>query len=212
MPICKMCFQSIKVKPLFDWFTPPMLCPKCYHKLEWRHEVSKFEGTPTESFFDYGEVFQERIHQFKTLGDVEIGPTFLNQHLLYLRWKYHRYTLVFAPSHVDDVARRGFQHLESIFGPLKLPMIQPFFKNQPYRQATQERSQRSQIQMIMELKPNTEFKDRLCLVDDVMTSGETMRAMKSKIPVRFFPTMRMMVLARVNPVKKSIQSDLKMIK
>ncbi len=212
MRMCKICFQSIPLKPLIDYVTPPLLCTRCYHKLEWHHRIELIGGTPVESFFDYGEVFQERIHQFKTLHDIEIGPTFLHQHLIYLRLKYHRYTLVMAPSHEEDIQSRGFHHLESIYGQLKLPLIHPFFKNQPYRQASQSRSQRHQIEQVITLKPGFIFKDRLCIVDDVMTSGETMRVMKTKIPVHFLKTLRIMVLARVKPVKKPIQTNLIMVK
>jgi predicted amidophosphoribosyltransferase len=210
--ICKVCFLPIRVRHLFQFGRRPMLCAKCYTQLEWHHQITSFEGFSLESFFDYGPIFKARIHQFKGFGDVVLGPTFLHQHIMYLKLKYHRFSVVSAPSHPNDIQQRGFHHLDEILTPLGLPMVQIFYKNKYHRQAEQDAQGRFGIQQVIERYQSIRLPRKILLFDDIMTTGETVRTMLKLLPIMKKTDVKIVVLARKKETTSRLQTAVEMLK
>jgi len=212
MIICNVCFSPIRQRHLFQWHRLPIMCSTCYHQLEWHHQINKFDGIPFESFFDYGPIFQSRIHQYKSLGDIVLGKTFLHQHRDYLKLKYHGYTFVPAPSHEEHMQQRGFYHLDEILVSLGLPIIHIFYKNKPYRQAEQDFQGRQEIHTIIERHKHILMPQKIVLFDDVMTTGETIRSMIKSLPIHQKIIIKIIVLARKIETSSRLHSSTKMVK
>ena len=212
MIICNVCFSPIRQRHLFQWHRLPIMCSTCYHQLEWHHQINKFDGIPFESFFDYGPIFQSRIHQYKSLGDIVLGKTFLHQHRDYLKLKYHGYTFVPAPSHEEHMQQRGFYHLDEILVSLGLPIIHFFYKNKPYRQAEQDFQGRQEIHTIIERHKHILMPQKIVLFDDVMTTGETIRSMIKSLPIHQKIIIKIIVLARKIETSSRLHSSTKMVK
>jgi competence protein ComFC len=209
---CKVCFSPIYGRHLFQWHRPPVLCSKCYHQLEWHHQINTFEGIAIESFLDYGPFVKSRIHQYKALGDIELGKTFFHQHLDYLRFKYRGFIFLPAPSYQDHIVQRGFHHLDEILLPIGLPRRHIFFKNKPYRQAEQDFQGRQGIRDVIQRYNGISLPRKLLLFDDVMTTGETMRSMIKLLPVDQKFDLKIIVLARKIDTNSRLQSSSKMLK
>ena len=209
---CKVCFSPIYVRHLFQWQREPVLCSKCYHQLEWHHQINTFEGISIESFMVYGPIVKSRIHQYKALGDIELGKTFLHQHLDYLSVKYRGFTFLPAPSYQDHIVQRGFHHLDEILLPISLPRVHVFFKNKPYRQAEQDLLVRHEISDVIQRHVGISLPRKLLLFDDVMTTGETMRSMIKLLPVDQKFNLKIIVLARKIDTNSRLQSSSKMLK
>jgi competence protein ComFC len=209
---CKVCFSPIYVRHLFQWQREPVLCSKCYHQLEWHHQINTFEGISIESFMVYGPIVKSRIHQYKALGDIELGQTFLHQHLDYLSVKYRGFTFLPAPSYQDHIVQRGFHHLDEILLPISLPRHHVFFKNKPYRQAEQDLLVRHEISDVIQRHVGISLPRKLLLFDDVMTTGETMRSMIKLLPVDQKFNLKIIVLARKIDTNSRLQSSSKMLK
>ena len=212
MITCNVCFSPIRQRHLFQWHRLPIMCSTCYHQLEWHHQINKFDGVPFESFFDYGPIFQSRIHQYKSLGDIVLGKTFLHQHRDYLKLKYHGYTFVPAPSHEEHMQQRGFYHLDEILVSLGLPIIHIFYKNKPYRQAEQDFQGRQEIHTIIERHKHILMPQKIVLFDDVMTTGETIRSMIKSLPIHQKIIIKIIVLARKIETSSRLHSSTKMVK
>jgi competence protein ComFC len=180
--------------------------------LEWHHQLSTFEGWSIESFLDYGPFFKSRIHQYKALGDIELGKTFLHQHQDYLRIKYRGFTFLPAPSFSEHVLQRGFHHLDEILLPLGIPLLHVFYKNKPYRQAEQDVQGRQGIHDVIQRHADTPLPRKLVLFDDVMTTGETIRSMTRLIPIHEKFDLKIIVLARKIETNSRLQSASKMLK
>jgi competence protein ComFC len=174
--------------------------------------MNKFDGIPIESFFDYGPIFKSRIHQYKSLGDIVLGQTFLHQHHDYLKLKYHGYTFVPAPSHDEHKQQRGFQHLDEILYSLGLPITHVFFKNKPYRQAEQDFQGRQGIRNIIQRQEHILVPQKIVLFDDVITTGETIRSMIRQLPNNQKINIKIIVLARKIETSSRLQSSPKMLK
>jgi competence protein ComFC len=180
--------------------------------LEWHHQLNVFDGISIESFFDYGPLFKSRIYQYKTLGDIVLGQTFLHQHRNYLRFKYHGFTFVPAPSHHDHMLQRGFHQLDEILLSLGLPLRHLFFKNKPFRQAEQDFQGRQAIHDVIQRDMTLLVPKKIVLFDDVMTTGETMRSMIKQIPINQKSSIKIIVLARKIETSSRLQSSPKMLK
>ena len=212
MITCNVCFSPIRQRHLFQWHHLPIMCSTCYHQLEWHHQMNKFDGVPIESFFDYGPIFKSRIHQYKSLGDIVLGKTFLHQHRDYLKLKYLGYTFVPAPSHEEHILQRGFHHLDEILFSLGLPVTHVFFKNKPYRQAEQDFQGRLGIRAIIQRTEHIIVPRKIVLFDDVMTTGETMRSMIRQLTINQKIIIKIIVLARKIETSSRLQSSTKMLK
>lgn len=212
MITCKVCFSPIYYRHLFQWHRPPLVCSTCHHQLEWHHQLSTFEGISIESFLDYGPSFKSRMHQYKALGDVELGKTFLHQHHDYLKLKYRGFTFLPAPSHPDHIATRGFHHLDEILMPLGLPLLHMFYKNKGYRQAEQDYQGRQGIHDVIQRHTDMPFPRKLVLFDDVMTTGETISSMTRLVPIHKKMDIKIIVLARKIETNSRLQSSSKMLK
>lgn len=204
MPICKYCFRIFEPMHVWHLIHGPLLCRSCYQHIEWHHRIERWQGIPIESLFDYGPVFQKMIYQFKSNLDVELGPVFLNQHNRYLKLKYFQYTFVLAPTHENDLIQRGFHPLVEIFKSVGLPLLILFEKNRPYRQSEQQGADRRGIQQVITLKKGISMPQRICLVDDVMTTGETLKAMIGLLKPISINHVKIFVLARKKQEKIEI--------
>jgi competence protein ComFC len=212
MITCKVCFSPIRHRHLFQWHRPPLVCSTCQHQLEWHHQLATFEGFPIESFLDYGPLFKSRIHQYKALGDMELGKTFLHQHRDYLRLKYRGFTFLPAPSHRDHIVGRGFHHLDEMLVALGFPLLHVFYKNKAYRQAEQDYHGRQGIHDVIQRHADTPLPRKLVLFDDVMTTGETIRSMTRQLPIHEKFELKIIVLARKIETNSRLQSSSKMLK
>lgn len=191
--ICKLCFKRITVQHIIDlFFSQRVICHGCYQQLEWHHEWFKFDKYDGESLFLYGDVFQARLRQYKTYYDLELAPTFLHYHRYYLKLKYYGYTIIPAPSHVDMIASRGFQHLHEIAKIIGLPIQDLFAKTTTVKQSQRPLNERSMIIQHLRLMPNAKIPKKLLLFDDVVTTGSTLSAMLH--PLKQVPNIKIKIL------------------
>ena len=78
---------------------------------------------------------------------------------------------------------RRFNHLEEIFKSLKMPIIKCFQKCCEWKQSDKKLSERANIQKVIKIdKSLLKGVKRVLIVDDVLTSGSTIRTMIKQIP------------------------------
>lgn len=153
------------------------LCPQCYRRLSpkfKRFYVFKYHAL---AFYDYDQDIKALLYQLKGCFDYELGPSFLDRYLNEMRLRYHDYFVIPIPSYKEDDDKREFNHVQEIFKGLKLPLLTILQKTDHYKQATNNREQRKQIGKYMILDSTKSLKGKkVLLVDDVFTTGSTMKA------------------------------------
>lgn len=176
---CKLCFEPIKGMGILDLLMQnPLICEKCQKKFAPIFSKFYIDGIKGMSIYDYDQTIREYLFQLKGAFDVEIAPIFLLPFARFLRFRYRKFILVPAPSSGESNLQRGFNHVQEIFSVLRLPIINVFKKTSVVKQVGLTYEQRQNIIKHIEIKDASRLQGKkVLLVDDVMTTGATLKAM-----------------------------------
>ena len=147
--------------------------------------------------YDYDNIVKEKLYQFKGCFDIELYNLFFERYVRELRISYLSYLLVPVPSYEGDDKIREFNHVEEMFKTLKLPMRKIIVKTKKVKQANRTSEKRKQIKQFLEIvdKSSLEGK-RVLLVDDVYTTGSTMKACIELLETLHPKTIKVLVMSK----------------
>lgn len=173
------------------------ICHKCFNKFQPKFHKFKVDGCDALALFDYDDEVKEKLYQLKGCFDYELGQVFLNYFLPHLKLKYHGYILVPAPSHISHDEARGFNHVETIFSVLNMKMIKCVHKIDDVKQSDLNAKERQNIYKHMIIKDGEQLLgQRVLIVDDVFTTGSTVKAMIKLIKNYNPKTIKVLLLSR----------------
>lgn len=197
--ICKLCFSefySNSFPHLFNKKT--FICNQCRTKIKPHFIKFKIDDINCMSIYEYDDFFKTLIYQFKGCNDIELAPIFLYEYSFYLSIKYLGYYMVYVPSYFQDNIDRGFNHVIEIFKFLKLKKIDILNKCKRIKQADFTIKERENIGEYLNIKNNVNLKDkRILIVDDICTSGNTLRACIELIKKCNPKTIKCLVICKV---------------
>ena len=187
---------------IFDLaFAAKSICLHCFSSLKPQYLHWKENGVPYTAIYAYEEGYKSLIYLYKGCGDIELCSTFLERLLPYLKWRYRGYIIVPAPSHPEKIAARGFDHVPLMFEGVGKGVKVVFQKTSDIKQSAQSRAQRRHIgEHIAVLSQAKVRGEKVLLVDDVLTTGSTMRACLGFLQHMGPKKIEVLVLARV-PLK-----------
>ena len=172
---CLMC-QKLKdsgsIRDIFDSSDP--LCAQCRSQWQKKRIRFRYEGIPLESSYVYNDAFSKCLIQYKELNDEALKDVFLYEEKERLHHKYHGYTLCLLPSSEEKRKKRGFSHLEKMFGCLDLNMLEPFEKTTVQSQKKATVGQRLEMRHHIRLKEGIQLPEKIVLCDDTITTGATL--------------------------------------
>jgi competence protein ComFC len=151
------------------------LCSRCRHLMKYEPGMYQGPGFRFEGLYVYEGQVREMMLQYKENCDEALFCTFLFPYVRGLNRKYRRFTIVPVPSSEDMVNRRGFQHVRKMFSVLDLPIRELIVKTADVQQKSS--ISRKQIGSYFQLSENQLPENtRILLVDDIVTTGESMGA------------------------------------
>ena len=163
--VCPICNKEITRPTLL---IDSLICHDCLSKMKVIMKSFKVEGVKALALYNYNSDVRGLIYQYKGLNDLMLQDIFLSPFLSFLKAKYKNYTICYPPSFSDN-------HNAFLFSSLNLKMQDLFYKEVPYKQSSMPFEKRHEISKVIKLKNKPQITSYL-LVDDVMTSGETIKA------------------------------------
>ena len=173
------------------------LCRKCYEEMKpkfFRFKVGKAKAT---AVYPYEEKVRSTLFQFKGCYDYELKDVFLNYPKPLLRARFRGFTIIPAPSSDAHNAQRGFNHVQEMFSCLGLPMLLALKKVGDVKQTTLDYAQRQSVkERISYVGPKDLSGKKILLVDDVFTTGATIKACQAFIEKRHPKTIQILVMSK----------------
>lgn len=175
---CRLCMEEIHKKiSVFDYLKQDqLLCTSCKMQLKRINRRTHLENIPLTILYEYNDFLENMIFQYKEGHDVALRDIFFYEDIKVLNDKYRHYTIVLMPSSQEKLCERGFVPVEDMLTRCKLPIIEPFYKSENHKQSLQSFKDREHIKDVIHRKPGFKLpKTKLLLVDDVCTSGSTLK-------------------------------------
>lgn len=173
------------------------LCSSCLKLFQPSFKKNKIDGITCLSLFNYDEQIKKLLYITKGCGDIEMAEVFLNPYYSFLKYSYFNYIMVPAPSNKKDDENRGFNHVEEIFKCLGLKMSKCIYKKVDFKQADLGIKDRQQAYKKIGYKQDIDLKGKnVLIVDDVITSGSTIKAMIKLIKQQHPKKIEVLVIAR----------------
>ena len=202
--LCKVCNQEKNEFYLNDLLVIKKhnICKSCFDEFKIIKEKTIINNFECLSLYEYKGLIRDLIFQLKGLKDYELKDVFLEFYIDELQYKYFDYVITFAPSFYLDDEQRGFNHVEAIFSNLHNKKIKLFFKKENYKQSNQKYNDRKNVKKIIDIdKSKVKGLKKVLIVDDVLTSGSTLKACSSLLIKEGVTQIKMLTICKSSNYK-----------
>lgn len=202
--ICKNCFSDIDIINIYSLINKDScICKKCITLYDPKFKKFKVDDIKALTLYDYDVFMKDLIYKLKGCYDYELKDVFLDMYKRELSLLFKGYTMIPAPSFHEDDTKRGFNHVVEIFKSLKLNMVEAFEKTEHFKQSDHNFYERKKIKNVIKLKENVNIPNKILLVDDIYTTGSTMRTMINALKEKGIKKIKVLVLCKTQLVEKA---------
>ena len=179
-----------------------VLCEQCFEKMNAKFINFKIGSIKGLSIYEYSDVIKELIFKYKGCYDYELKDVFLYRYINYLRIMYRGYHVVPVPSYYIDDEKRGFNHVVEIYKSLKLEMLPVIKKIKAHKQSDMSYKKRFEVKKIFEIDDIDLKGKKLLLVDDIFTTGSSIRSCIDLLKKKGAKKIEVLVIAKTKKKEK----------
>ncbi|MBO7573710.1 MAG: ComF family protein [Bacilli bacterium] len=175
------------------------ICPKCQDELDPKFVSFKVDGYKALAVYEYTPFIKNLIYLYKGCFDYELNETFLNLYIKEIEMRFCGYKIIPIPSYVEDDKKRGFNHVLEAFKKVGLEVLPIIEKTAHQKQADQTAKKRKEIGKYLAFKEKINLgKTKVLIVDDIYTTGSTMRATINMVERLNPKDIKVLVLAKTS--------------
>jgi competence protein ComFC len=168
---CKICSRPLQL--LEEKFHHDGICHDC---IRWEEDFH-WKGYLDANFslFLYNDFFKEVLARFKFRGDYVLAEIFSSS-IIEALYKMNYDHLVPIPLSDERLYERGFNQSEALINVSDFSSTPLLTRIHSEKQSKKSRSERIHLAQVFQLAPDVKVKGkRLVLVDDIYTTGSTLR-------------------------------------
>ena len=175
---CLICFKKVNITDFCRLFNAEIpICQACQTEMEPKFISFSVDGHKATSIYDYNPFIRKLIYQYKGCYDYELHQVFLDRYAKEIKLRYFDYVVIPIPSYKNEDEERGFNHVVETFKSLGINMLNIIEKTEKHKQAVSTFNQRKEVYKFLELNSHSDLsKKKVLIVDDVYTTGSTMKA------------------------------------
>lgn len=169
---CLVCYQPI------NSFFKINLCYNCLKNLQAKIIIINLNSIKGIGIYPYEKGINDLLFRYKGCYDMELNKIFFDPYKILIKIIFHDYIIVPIPSFVEHDKKRGFNHVYEMVKILNMPIITCLEKNKDLKQSSYHFSERQNISNYLIVNDNIKLikNKKILLVDDVLTTGSTMKA------------------------------------
>lgn len=200
---CLLCERPLQQQASWVWlFQKRSLyeaCPACMAKFE------RVEGQPydeAETLFYYNDAMRDYVHRYKFGLDVALAHVFKHDLRAVLK-KYKNATFVPIPLHEQKLPQRTFSQVDELLKAAQVPFIHLLEKMTLDSQSEKSHIERKQtVTLFRRNRTNLKKDAHVVLVDDIITTGTTIRLARETLEADGFTNISAVVLISARFRKK----------
>ena len=176
------------------------ICHTCQNEMRPKFIKFKTDGHNATSIYDYNHFIKKLIYQYKGCYDYELNKAFISMFAKEIKFRYLNYVVIPVPSYKKEDEERGFNHVVEIYKNLGLTMLEILEKTEKHKQATSTVNSRHNAYKYLALNSRPDLrKKKVLLVDDVYTTGSTMKSAINLVEKLNPKRIEVLVIAKTKP-------------
>ena len=176
------------------------ICRTCQNEMRPKFIKFKAEGHNATYIYDYNPFIKKLIYQYKGCYDYELNKAFISMFAKEIKLRYSSYVVIPVPSYKKEDEERGFNHVVEIYKNLGLTMLEILEKTEKHKQATSTVNSRHNVYKYLALNSRPDLrKKKVLLVDDVYTTGSTIKSAINLVEKLNPKRIEVLVIAKTKP-------------
>lgn len=175
---CLICFKKVNITDFCRLFNGKIpICQACQTEMEPKFIKFHVDNHKATFLYDYNPFIRKLIYQYKGCYDYELHQVFLDRYAKEIKLRYFDRVIIPIPSYQNEDEQRGFNHVVETFKSIGLNMLNILEKTEKHKQALSSFKQRKEVYKYLELRSYPDLsKKKVLIVDDVYTTGSTMKS------------------------------------
>ena len=175
---CLICFKKVNITDFCRLFNSKIpICQACQTEMEPKFIKFHVDNHKATFLYDYNPFIRKLIYQYKGCYDYELHQVFLDRYAKEIKLRYFDCVIIPIPSYQNEDEQRGFNHVVETFKSIGLNMLNILEKTEKHKQALSSFKQRKEVYKYLELRSYPDLsKKKVLIVDDVYTTGSTMKS------------------------------------